>query len=153
MVTVWKYVNDWLQLLQICSKEKKNLRGNLNLPNAMSLLSHVNQNNESEEPQTWVELPLGNRNNVVNTTVIKITCTLLLIPHTLSLCGCECRQLWKSALNLRVLLIPCWKAFYIDWRLSSTAKNRPSGESVQHLHGDLWHRHWDKADYSLGVWE
>ncbi len=51
----------------------------------MSLVSHVDQNNEREEPQTWVELPVGNRNKVVSTTVIKITCTLLLFPQTLSL--------------------------------------------------------------------
>ncbi len=141
------------QLLQICSKERKLKRGNSILSNAMSLVSHVDQNNEREEPQAWVELPVGNQNKVVSTTVIKITCTLLLFPQTLSLCGCECRQLRKSALNLRVLLIPRWKGFYVDWRLSSMAKNRPSGESVPHLHGDLWHRLWGKADYSLGVCE
>lgn len=42
----------------------------------------------------------------------------------LSLCGCESRKLCQSALNLRVHLIPQWKAFYVDWRLSSMAKKK-----------------------------
>lgn len=79
---------------------------------------------KAKNRKAWIELTLGNQNKVVNTTVIKITCTLLLFPHTLSFCGCESRKLCHSALNLRVHLIPQRKAFYVDWRLSSMAKKK-----------------------------